>query len=219
MRFSEYRLKLGYFVFAFFITWTACYSQTFTGSIIRILDGDMFLFQTVDSTFTVHLYGVDAPEKGQAFGIQTVTFMETYLGVYAEINIKKTLNMEGQYALLFIDGKNINKLLVKNGFAWYDRIHFIDEELAISEMDAREKKLGLWESPNPAPPWDFRNGKLAKPPPTDGKINVLICTGGKDLFYHKKYCRKLELCQANVIVLLREQARDLKMKPCKYCFY
>lgn len=218
MRFSECRLRPGCFVLAFFISWIACNSQTFNGNIIRIIDGDMFLFQTRDSTFTVHLYGIDAPEKGQAYGIQTIAYLEAYLGVYAEINIKKTLNMVGHYALLFVDGKNLNKFLVKNGFAWYDRIHFIDEELARSEIQAREKKLGLWQSPNPAPPWDFRNGKLAKPPATDGKTNVLICTGGKDNFYHKKYCRKLELCQTNIIVLLREQARDLKMKPCKYCF-
>lgn len=194
------------------------YSQTYNGRIVRILDGDVFLFQTKDSTFAVHLYGVDAPEKGQAFGIQTIAYMETYLWFQAKIHLKKTINLNGHYGFLIIDGKNINNLLVRNGFAWYDRVHFIDEQLARSEIYAREKGLGLWQNKTPASPWDFRKGVLAKPLPPDGKNKVLICTDEKDHYYHKKYCRQLELCQDNVIVLLRKQARKLKMKPCKFCY-
>ncbi|MBN1597834.1 MAG: thermonuclease family protein [Bacteroidales bacterium] len=195
------------------------YSQTFTGRIIQIIDGDAFLFQTDDSTFAVHMYGIDAPDIGQTFVDQTIAHMESYLWNDAEIMLKKDINQEGISAILFIDGTNINKELVKNGYAWYNKLHTNDAELARAEMHARENKLGLWISDSPTPPWDFRNGILAKPPPTDGEHNVLICTNPKkDDYYHKGYCKELLRCHSNVIVISREQAKELQMKPCKYCY-
>jgi micrococcal nuclease len=196
----------------------ALYSQSYSGKIIRVIDGDMLLFLTEDSTFTIHLYGIDAPEKGQVFGERTINHLEAYLWVNAKIQLKRDINREGISVLLFIKGTNINKDLVKNGYAWYDRPHCIDAELARAEEHAREKKLGLWRNPKAVSPWDFRNGILARPSPTNGKYSVLICTTATDNHYHKKYCLDLTLCHGNVIVISKKQARSLHMKPCKYCF-
>jgi endonuclease YncB( thermonuclease family) len=193
-------------------------SQTFKGRIDRIIEGDIFLFHTKDSSFIVHMYGIDAPESGQAFSEISIKKMESYLWNNAEIEIKKNINIPATSAILFIDGKNINKHMVKNGFAWHNKLHSTDAELARSEMYARSKKLGLWIMENPTPPWEFKRGVLAKPKPPDGEIRVLICTNEKDNTYHKKYCQVLKRCHTNVIVILRKQAKDIKMKACKYCY-
>jgi len=194
------------------------YSPKYQGRIVRIIEGDIFLFHTKDSTFTVYMYGIDAPEIGQAFGEVAIEHMETYLWNDAEIQIKKDINQKGTCAVLFVKGKNINKELVKNGLAWHNKMHSTDAELAHAEMYAHEKKLGLWIIENPTPPWEFRAGILAKPLPPDGEIRVLICIDSKDNTYHKKYCQALNRCHSNVIVLLKKQVKDLKMKPCKYCY-
>lgn len=196
----------------------AGYSQSFSGRIVRVIDGDAFLFQTADSTFTVHLYGIDAPEYGQTYWEQTTDYLETHLWADAKIHLIKDINQEGLSALLIIKRKNINRHLVRNGYAWYNRIHTINADLARSEEHARNKKLGLWASDTPNTPWDFKLGKLPKPPPPDGKYKVLICARQKSKRYHKRYCRGLKTCNDNVIVILRKQARDLKMKACKYCY-
>ena len=211
-------LRFRLLLYIVFVIPESMYSQSFTGRIVRVIDGDILLFQTADSTFTVHLYGTDAPEYGQAFGEQTVAYLEKYLWTEASVQLKEDLSREETSVFLFIKGTNINKDLVKNGYAWYDRPHAIDAELARAEEDARKKKLGLWAGNNPVSPWNFRAGILAKPSPTNGKNNVLICTSGEDNFYHKDYCRELMLCHDNVIVILKKQAIDLHMKPCKYCY-
>lgn len=207
-----------FFVFVFLMVPTALFSQGSRGRIVRMIEGDIFLFQTRDSTFRVNMYGIDAPEPGQAFSDKTVEFMETFLWAEAEIRIKKNINQTGISAVLYINDRNMNKELVKRGYAWHNKIHSNDAELARAEMRAREKKEGLWIDVNPASPWDFRKGKLPPPPPVDGQIKVLICTNNRDLHYHKKYCRELIRCHSNIIVIMRKQAKDIKMKACRYCY-
>lgn len=208
-----------YFLYVFLIFPVVIYSQSYNGRIVRIIDGDSLLFQTNDSTFyTVHLYGIIAPEKDHYFGAKTIDRLERYLWADAKIEVKRDLNQDGISVILYIRGTNINKDLVRNGYAWYNRPQCINAELARSEEYAREKKLGLWKNRNTVLPWDLKKGRLAKPPPTDGKNSVLICADSEDNHYHKKYCKELLQCHYNVIVILKKQAKDIHMKPCKYCF-
>jgi micrococcal nuclease len=188
------------------------------GRIVRVISGDEILFQTSDSSFTVHLYGIDAPDMGQVFGTQAIDYLETFLWAEARIEIIRNINQKGISALLLIKGKNINHEMIKNGYAWYNRIHCINAEFAYAEQHARNKKLGLWIDEYPVAPWNFRSGVLAKPPPTDGIRRVLICADQKDIHYHRDYCKDLLLCHDNVIVILRKQAKSIKMKPCRHCF-
>jgi endonuclease YncB( thermonuclease family) len=197
---------------------TFAFSQSMQGRIVRIIDGDDFLFETSDSTFQIHLYGIDAPEIGQVFSDQTIAHLEQYLWQDAKIWLKRDINQKCCSAWLVIKRKNINNDLVRHGYAWYNRPHTINAELARSEMYAARHRLGLWKSNQPIAPWDFLTGRLAKPEPVDGKVRVLICTDEKAKYYHKHYCPILDRCHDNVIVILREQAKQINMKPCKHCY-
>jgi micrococcal nuclease len=209
---------LKFILYTFFVFPIAVYPQSYSGKIVRVVEGDILQFQTPDSTYTIHLYGIDAPEEGQYYRDQVIDHLEKYLWADASFQIKKNFNFEGISAILTINGVNINKDLVKNGYAFYDRPHCIDAELARAEEHAREKKLGLWRSRSNVTPWEFKEGVLPKPSPTDGKIKVLICVDSDNNHFHKKYCKELLSCHGNVIVILRKQAKDLHMKPCKYCY-
>ncbi|MBN1949986.1 MAG: thermonuclease family protein [Bacteroidales bacterium] len=193
-------------------------AQTITGKLVRVIDGDDVLIQTIDSTFNVHLYGIDAPELGQTYCEQSVAHLESYLWNEATLYLKNDINQEGISAWVVIKRNNINVEMVRNGYAWYNRPHTINAELARSEMHASRFRLGLWKSNDPVAPWDFLSGRLSRPVPTDGKLKVLICTDPDAKYYHKRYCRDLERCNDNVIVILREQAKEINMKACRHCY-
>ena len=55
------------------------------------------------------------------------------------------------------DGRNLNREIVKAGFAWWFRKYAPkDKELEALESEARAAKCGLWADPHPVPPWDYR---------------------------------------------------------------
>jgi endonuclease YncB( thermonuclease family) len=54
---------------------------------------------------------------------------------------------------------NINRQLVKDGYAWAYREYLkgaYASEFINFERQAREKHLGLWQQSNPTPPWEYR---------------------------------------------------------------
>ena len=59
------------------------------------------------------------------------------------------------------DGRSLGQVLVASGLAWYDGRFRPNPTLAALEESARRKRLGLWASARPEPPWEFRR---AHPP-------------------------------------------------------
>jgi len=57
---------------------------------------------------------------------------------------------------VYVGGLNVNRELVKNGFAWVYRQYAHDPELLELEKAARAKRIGLWMLDNPIYPPDFR---------------------------------------------------------------
>ena len=53
---------------------------------------------------------------------------------------------------LHIDGRDINREMVREDHAWGYRKHMKDKSLLDDECHARQKKQGLWSLPNPVPP-------------------------------------------------------------------
>lgn len=51
---------------------------------------------------------------------------------------------------------NVNLQMVKDGMAWHYAYYDNTPSYAEAEKEARAKKLGLWQDPNPVPPYEFR---------------------------------------------------------------
>ncbi len=60
---------------------------------------------------------------------------------------------------VFVDGIDVNRELVVQGFAWVYRKYSKDAELLRLEAEAKLKGLGLRADPNPIPPWEWRRGR------------------------------------------------------------
>ncbi|WP_230679915.1 thermonuclease family protein [Pontibacter sp. 172403-2] len=129
--------------------------------VVAIKDGDTIVLLRNGEQITVRLYGVDTPEKTQDFGQKAKQFTsDLVFNKYVRL-IPKNKDRYGRTVgtILLADGRSLNEELVRNGFAWHYKAYSTDKNLANLEADARRYKRGLWQSPNPTPPWDYRKDK------------------------------------------------------------
>ena len=106
----------------------------------------------------VRLYGIDAPEKKQDYGQKSRKFLASLIaGQVVEVEPKGKDRYKRTLGIIYYKGQDINAQMVKNGYAWayvkYSKI-YVDQE-----KTARKNKLGLWQSSDPTPPWEWRKGR------------------------------------------------------------
>ncbi len=101
---------------------------------------------------------IDAPEKKQAYGNISEKFLSSLI-----FNREVTLDKKGKdpygRTLAFIftkEGVNVNIEMVKNGMAWQYYGFSKNNILKNAQIEAKNKKLGLWKDSLPVPPWVFR---------------------------------------------------------------
>jgi endonuclease YncB( thermonuclease family) len=143
----------------------ACGSQTLTGKVIGIMDGDTFKLLTPDSTVVkVRLANIDCPEKKQPFCNRAKEFTsQAIFGKTVCIDVLKKDRYRRSIAIVFYnDSLNLNNELIINGLAWHYIKYSKDPELQTMEDIARKNKIGLWQEVNAIPPWEWREYKKKK---------------------------------------------------------
>ena len=99
--------------------------------VIRIIDGDTL---EIESGEKVRLLGIDAPEKGERYSLEAAKFLEEKVlnkTVVLELGSERYDRYGRILAYLYINGKNINIELVKNGLA---NVYVLDEKMRESEL-------------------------------------------------------------------------------------
>lgn len=142
-----------------------CLSQSLTGKVVAIMDGDTFKLLTVDSTLVkVRLANIDCPEKKQPFSAKAKAFTsESIFGKIVTINILKTDRYKRYISnVIYKDSLSLCHELVKNGLAWHFVRYSNDATLQQLEDNAKKDKVGLWQDPNPIAPWEWRTFKKKK---------------------------------------------------------
>lgn len=133
--------------------------EPYDGSILRVIDGDTFVLQTDEGTLKIRMDGIDAPESDQEYGLEATTFLNKYLYKAVKVNPNGVDRYGRTIGTLFIDGVNINLLMVRAGLAWHYKKYSTDQELAKAEELARKEKKGLWGSEEAVEPWEWRKRK------------------------------------------------------------
>ena len=163
LRFINTRIAL--FFLALFIifslvaqSWFYSQSNEFL-RVIGIKDGDTVVLLTKEKEeITVRLSEIDAPERKQAFGTVSRTYLSNLI-FNKEVKLDKVGTDRYGRTLGFIysrNGTNINLEMVKMGMAWqYDK-YSKSAVLRRAQLEARSQKIGLWKDPFPVPPWEFR---------------------------------------------------------------
>ena len=127
----------------------------FNGKVVSIHDGDTITILQGKQQIKVRLFGIDAPELKQPYGKKSKQFLASLIaGQMVEVEPKGKDRYKRTLGIIYYKGQDINAQMVLNGYAWayvkYSRM-YVDQE-----KTAREKKLGLWQSSNPTPPWEWR---------------------------------------------------------------
>lgn len=133
-------------------------STIFTGKVIKITDCDtIVVLNSNNEQIKIRLEGIDCTESSLDFGTKAKqATSDLCFGKQVKI-IKSGEDRYGRtLGYVMVGDMNVNKQLLRQGFAWYYKQYNKDEELAKLEQEARSKKVGLWSQPNPVAPWDFR---------------------------------------------------------------
>ena len=129
-----------------------------TGKCVGVSDGDTISVLWGGRAVRVRLYGVDAPEKRQAFGQQAKNFTSRFaFGKNVTIYSKGTDRYGRVLGWVLVGSQNLNANLVANGLAWWYRQYSPNErEIAQLEQKARGARRGLWRDAQPVAPWSWR---------------------------------------------------------------
>jgi micrococcal nuclease len=128
------------------------------GKVIAVVDGNTVEFQAADNeVFKFVLSGIDAPELSQEFGEEAKKFLEKLVvGEEAVITIEGKDRLGNRVGVLkYGRDKDPRPELLEKGLAWTAEKNPKTEFENLKEA-AKSHGKGLWEQPNPTPPWTFR---------------------------------------------------------------
>lgn len=201
--------------------------------VIGVKDGDTVELLRNGEKLTVRLYGVDTPEKAQAYGQKAKQFTsDLAFGKQVRLIIHNTDRYGRTVGTIILpDGRSLNEELVKNGYAWHYKAYSKDVNLANAETDARRFKRGLWQDASPVAPWDYRKEKrsgnstaassTANAPIPAGatKRTVYLCNSSGSSVYHlDSECYVLKRCKEEVIKTTEASAiREYSRRADKTC--
>lgn len=139
---------------------TAGFAEILSGMVVEVIDGDTIDILYQSQTQRIRLGGIDAPEKGQAFGSEAKRFVidlagRRYVTVAAE-DTDRYGRIIGE--VILPDGRSLNREIVKEGYAWWYRKYSRDVSIGYLEEAAKISGKGLWQGNDPIPPWAWRKG-------------------------------------------------------------
>ena len=132
------------------------------GTVVSITDGDTIKVMHEGKAEKIRLYGIDTPEKSQAFGKRAKQFTSDMVFKQSVKVVPMDRDRYGRtVAMVYLQNssESLNEALVTSGHAWVYRKYclakFCSEWLELESV-AMDKKVGLWADKNPIPPWEFR---------------------------------------------------------------
>ena len=136
---------------------------------VKVSDGDTLNVQKVENgkfvgeVMKIRMFGIDAPEKTQDYGIESKQALEKLVnGKTLEIEEKNRDRYGRTVAVVYVNGKNVNEEMVKNGNAWwYQEYDKKDTKMQAYQENAKKNKLGLFGKRGYIEPWNYRREKKA----------------------------------------------------------
>ena len=133
-----------------------------SGKVVKVADADTItVLDTNKKQHKIRFEGIDAPERGQAFGTKATDALKAAIGRQSVVvKVSGKDRYDRLIGTVFVGEKNLNEWLVANGWAWHYKQYSKDKRLADHEKKAKEARVGLWGDANkPMPPWDYRSAK------------------------------------------------------------
>jgi len=155
--------KTKAFILSLVLILLPSFSWAWSGEVVGITDGDTITVLRDKEQVRIRLYGIDTPERGQAFSKRAKQFTSKMVyGKVVEVKVMDTDRYGRTVALVAVNKQILNEELLKAGYAWvyYQYCHeMICHAWADYQFAAKLDKRGLWRDPDPMPPWEFRKKK------------------------------------------------------------
>ena len=147
----------------FFLVLLICPSQFSFGEYLenlkikKVVDGDTVYVYSQGETLKVRLLEIDAPEMNQPYGKQAKQYLqELLIEGLVDLDISGTDIYKRKLGRLYWKELDINRLMVRSGYAWvYDR-YVNDQTFYEDQSHAKNSKKGFWKSDDPIQPWEWR---------------------------------------------------------------
>lgn len=136
---------------------------------MRVVDGDTLIVAKGWSQTMIRLDSIDCPEDGQHWGDIAAFGLIKLVGGRRVVLEEHGLDSYGRtLATIYVrhangeEWLNVNERMVTIGHAWvmrrfYDHLPK-DRQAKLNRLEAwaKSKKVGLWSTENPIPPWQWR---------------------------------------------------------------
>lgn len=135
-----------------------------TGRVVGVTDGDTIKVLCDRTEVKVRLAEIDAPERGQPFGSRAkVALSDLVFGRQVRLDVTDTDRYGRSIARVWVGNMDVNREMIRRGYAWAYRKYLTDVTLLDDEAFARRARTGLWTDANPTSPWEFRAQRRKKP--------------------------------------------------------
>jgi len=125
--------------------------------LINVIDGDTVIIRDNTLTYHLRLLDIDAPERQQAFGIQSRRSLKQ---LCEHANIAVQLQGRDLYGRtlghLYCNNTDASQSQIALGMAWFNTRYSKRLELDALQHQAQQQGLGLWQDAEPMPPWQWR---------------------------------------------------------------
>lgn len=114
---------------------------------IEVIDGDTVAYMEGTKRIRVRLYGIDAPELHQPYGLEAKYKLNLLIRKKAILHIVDIDMYEREIGVLYVNKMCVNTQMLIEGYAWY--YPYTSPRSAIlkqHEQYARDKKTGMWQS-------------------------------------------------------------------------
>lgn len=159
-RIKKMVLRLGVVFIILATSLTLAYATP--AKVISVYDGDTFSIILQGEKVSLRLYGIDAPESGQAGNVSATRFLKRLvLEQPLEIKVIATDSIGRLLAIVIREGKesSVNAAMVGNGYSWVNPGKCKVDECTYwekLESQAKKLKLGIWSGYDLVPPWEFK---------------------------------------------------------------
>lgn len=140
-------------------------AETFDAKVIAVMDGDTVMVLRNGKRIKIRMANIDAPEKEQAFGVQSRASLLEMVGKRQVRIDSQAVDQYGRViAFLAVDGLNVNEAQVRRGMAWEYSYHHSDRAYLALQQEAQQARRGLWSQATPSAPWLWRKTHPAVKP-------------------------------------------------------
>jgi micrococcal nuclease len=126
-------------------------------ALVNVIDGDTVIIRDNGLTYHLRLLDIDAPERQQAFGIQSRRSLKQ---LCEHANIAVHLQGRDMYGrtlgYLYCNNTDASQAQIALGMAWFNARYSKRLALDALQQQAQQQGLGLWQDTQPMPPWQWR---------------------------------------------------------------